>query len=1784
MKNLPRFFPRRVETLNHGIEPLEARIAPANLAFAMVGGGAKVQAIQSIGVDAEGNSYVAGRFQGTVDFDPGPGIETRTAPAGNTDGFVAKYTGAGTLAWVDVVRTLRTSGPSANTIELAVAANGDVFIYSSFGTDESVSFSDRLGPAAFTVTMPDPEQDSIFVAKIDTTGAFRWATSYGSIGPDLDLDIDGASIALDDAGGIYLTGLMDADSSAGTITFGTTTLTTDIDETNIFVVKLLDGALGPTVQWANSASSAGLANFRSSSIAVNPTTGVVVVGGAFNGTQTFQTGAGPVSITAPDIFDTFVAQLDAAGVWTSAGVITTGGDEDAAEVAADRAGNVYVVGSFVNTADLDPGPGVSPAVSKGESDAFVVKLDAAGALVRAQVFGTTSFEEARSVFVTRDNHLHVAITFGETLDFDLSAGTFALESEDGGSLGVLDQDENGVFISAIAFGTSYSTTEPGVLINSEDPHNLDAGFAFAADATHGLYLGGTLVRSVALMNGPGSEVLKSKGGSDFFVARYFLGNLVGQDLQQPVLAQSFALGSAGEQSGFRILKDATGDTFVAGAFSGTVDFDPGAGVSTLTSSDPDGNIFVVKYDPTGAFSWVQQVKMSLTFDHAAHDPAVHLALDDAGNVYLATEFDASATVGTLPAVINSQPSPIGGDRDILIAKLSPTGVALWAEAIGSAGQNDLIDGFAVHGPTGTVALSSQFVGTVDFDPSAAVQNRTSQSSTGSDGFILALETTGAFRWVRQLSAGASNVFPEGVAFLVAGDVVATGAFSGTVDFNFLTGGPSTLTSAPGPFAGDDAFVARFDAAAGTVVWKQASGGALQENGNAIAVNSADQIFVAGQFRGAVDFDAGAGVSLLIENGGGPGGTSEDDVYLQKLDANGTLLGAVGFGGTGGEDVFGLKIIGTDSVFLLGKFGMTADLDPGAGVASLTTKSENTLFVSRFDPGTLKFISAFKLEGTGFDTARVHDSEGIIGGSFTVDAGHNVYLTGGFTGTFDADPAGSLVPLSSKGAHDIAVLKFSPPTVFDAAHPRTFHDADGDLITLSLSGPGTATFSLAGNASDLADLVNLQLAGTTLLSSFSMSVKPFGSGSGASFVQKIVTTQPLQHVGSIDLDGSVTLGDGTLDTVADLHVSGALKSLTLGDLAANTIVQLGDDLPYNFASDKTTPDTYNNHPVLTIGHILGAGVSIDVLNSTPSPGPGLPAPTGGGGLGNVIIGSWNFPGLIRTTQSVGNFTVLNDDASPGTPGVFLAVIEVDRFHVGEATTANVGVMTFVNGSWGSTGTVIEGNVTAFNAEAFLAGATIEAGSLGKVTTGPGNFAGTITLTNSAAVGTSSFTVASNFTGTLISKSPLKKLNVRGNFTGSLFAPSIAGITAFSFDGTQTAGVNDTAITATTGALGQLKTLSGVFKNYDLVTSGKFAGMDVKLSKLISSRVGIENVHITAASIGNLNVALTASPTATDVNFAGIRNSTFVATGAVGIAATIGKITVTLGGQDGAAIGLDNVDFTGKSIGATSVTVGHRLNLGTDVRALDTAVYRASAALGPITLAGDATGFQATTLTAVSAGTIGAIVIKSKNSDFGSLVNSTILAGQGLVFTAGETAGEMAKNLKSATLGAVTLSGSLTGTLIAAGSNIGAVTVGNLITSSNILAGATLGSDLALDGVNDAFQHAASIAAITTKIGGFVLSSAAAGIDPVAGGFGDGDDKIAVAGPANVSGRIGPIKFAAGAMAPYSPSGAAVSHVIEAAILKSLTVPVGGPFSFTLAGALLDNLPAAQDSGDTLVRLR
>ena len=136
-------------------------------------GGTLTDQSYSIVVDSSGNVYTTGRFNGTADFDPGPGTANLVS-SGSTDVFVSKLNSAGELVWVKQLGGTSTAGDFSESV--AVDSSGNVYTTGWFnGTAD-------FDPGAGTANLVSAGNSDVFVSKLDSTGTFVWAKQLSGTG------------------------------------------------------------------------------------------------------------------------------------------------------------------------------------------------------------------------------------------------------------------------------------------------------------------------------------------------------------------------------------------------------------------------------------------------------------------------------------------------------------------------------------------------------------------------------------------------------------------------------------------------------------------------------------------------------------------------------------------------------------------------------------------------------------------------------------------------------------------------------------------------------------------------------------------------------------------------------------------------------------------------------------------------------------------------------------------------------------------------------------------------------------------------------------------------------------------------------------------------------------------------------------------------------------------------------------------------------------------------------------------------------------------------------------------------------------------------------------------------------------------------------------------------------------------------------------------------------------------------------------------------------------------
>jgi len=324
----------------------------------------------------------------------------------------------------------------------------------------------------------------------------------------------------------------------------------------------------------------------------------------------------------------------------------------------------------------------------------------------------------------------------------------------------------------------------------------------------------------------GDTSLISNGYNDIFVAKYDSeGNLLWVE----------QAGGTGFDRGIRIKTDDLGNIVVTGRFETTAFFS-----DTSLNSFGSEDIFIAKYDADGNLLWVNQA------GGTAIDRGQGIATDVSGNTIVTGRFGDIASFGD--TMLTSL-----GNIDIFVAKYGINGNLLWVQQAGGEGWDR---GLSVETDNlGNIVVTGEFESIATFGDTSVI------SKGYRDIFVANYDSDGNLIWVER-AGGTDWDCGFGVEIFSSGNIVVTGVFEDTAFF-----GDTSLTSA-GWF---DIFVAEYDAG-GNLLWVNQAGGGGDDLGESIAIDSAGNIVVSGEFVDTVIF----GGTTLVSEGG-------QDMFVAKIE-------------------------------------------------------------------------------------------------------------------------------------------------------------------------------------------------------------------------------------------------------------------------------------------------------------------------------------------------------------------------------------------------------------------------------------------------------------------------------------------------------------------------------------------------------------------------------------------------------------------------------------------------------------------------------------------------------------------------------------------------------------------------------------------------------------------------------------------------------------------------------------------------------------------------------------
>ncbi len=389
------------------------------------GGGASFDGSYSVCVDAQGFSYVTGRFTGTANFS-GNTINSY----GLQDGYLAKYDPQGNLEWITHIGGLSMDLSSS----ICLDNSGHVIIAGQFA-----------GVATFgsnILTSVNSSYDC-FIAQYDTSGNCIWALQGGS-----SQSYDNISgIAVDAADDIYVIGWL----STGAVFDWYTAPVTGVASTFIAKVRSTGSVMWATASCIHTSGSMPLYALK-----VTPDAfGNTYITANFSGNCTIN--GGP--ITAQGLQDLYVQKLDFSGniLWTN--VISGLYDDAAYGIATDNSGNVIVSGYYKGTVNFG---GISKSSVANSQDIFLVKYNSIGGLMWVQSYGGPNGDYAGSITVTPGNN----IIFAASFSLSTQIGPFSFTSYGGIDALVIYTNSTGMPLWVINMGGTGTDQAFGIVERS----------------------------------------------------------------------------------------------------------------------------------------------------------------------------------------------------------------------------------------------------------------------------------------------------------------------------------------------------------------------------------------------------------------------------------------------------------------------------------------------------------------------------------------------------------------------------------------------------------------------------------------------------------------------------------------------------------------------------------------------------------------------------------------------------------------------------------------------------------------------------------------------------------------------------------------------------------------------------------------------------------------------------------------------------------------------------------------------------------------------------------------------------------------------------------------------------------------------------------------------------------------------------------------------------------------------------------------------------------------------
>jgi len=432
--------------------------------------------------------------------------------------------------------------------------------------------------------------------------------------------------------------------------------------------------------------------------------------------------------------------------------------------------------------------------------------------------------------------------------------------------------------------------------------------------------------------------------------------------QEPVYEWIRTANGTGYDEAHAIACDDLGNSIVSGAFEGSFII-----ADSSFNSGTYADIFLVKYDSDGNFSWAKQ----LASERGAYGYAVYL--DNNGNSYLSGIFRDSLH-------INHHTYPGYSTQTGFLTQLDQNGNIIWFNIYG--GENGWIK------PTDLMNLSNGDIICAGIYSGTVIIGDSTVTTSETGAFLAQYSSTGNFIKLIITCSGIINQLDMwGIASDNMDNMYIGGTFQGTLTFS-----DTSLTSA----GYHDIFIAKFDDQ-GNFLWARQEGDIYSDIGLDVAADQYGNSAITGYFSGSII----VGDTTLTAQG-------NEDIFIIKYDPDGNVSWARKAGGNLNmalDEAHGISADSEGNFYIAGHFEGAATF----GDTTLISSGSYDIVCAKYDS-----------EGNCSWAVKVGGSDDDWGDDITLSAQGDIFLAGWYYSTITFGDT----TVTSTGQSDVCIIKLS----------------------------------------------------------------------------------------------------------------------------------------------------------------------------------------------------------------------------------------------------------------------------------------------------------------------------------------------------------------------------------------------------------------------------------------------------------------------------------------------------------------------------------------------------------------------------------------------------------------------------------------------------------------------------------------------------------------------------------------------------------------------------------------